>query len=117
MPQSIDIEKLAMPCMIVANGVCYLGTVTETEKKVTIDNALPLGSPSQISGDHLADYLCAAYSGKLTKTNIGLNTAWSTTDLDGELAINWQIAKLRLDQAIKTAPINTVLQTFRYLRG
>jgi hypothetical protein len=113
----MNIDELTMPCLIVANGVAYLGTITEDKAKVTINDALPLGNPGQISADHLAEYLATAYSNKLTKTNIGANTAWSTTDLDEDLAVSWQIAKLRLAQAIKNAPVDAVIQTFKALRG
>lgn len=112
-----DIKTLVIPALIVANGVAYLGQVIEDKSKVTIKDALPLGTPGSITKDHLNAYMVAAYSGKLTTTNIGANSPWSTTDLDADLTISWQIAQLRMEQAILTAPINAVVQTFQNLKS
>lgn len=109
----MEIKNLQMPELVVANGVAYLGEVSEeTNGVIVIKDALPLGRPNEVAEEALDQYLVSAYSGKLTETKISGSSPWSKTPLDENLEVSWQISKLRFEQAIKVAPINLVVDTF-----
>lgn len=111
------IANLQPPTIIVANGVAYLGRVVEEGSRVIIKEGMSLGQPAQLTADHLSDYVAAAYQGTLTETSFGASSPWSTTNMDDTLTISWEIAKLRMAQAIKTAPTDTVVNAFRSIQG
>ena len=113
MKNKADLAKLVIPSLIIANGVAYLGNVKEADNKITIEDALPIGAPQVIEASHLDDYLVAAFSEKLTSTTIGASSAWSATALDDDLSLSWDIAQLKMAQAIDKTPVEAVISYFK----
>lgn len=111
----VDLTKLPMPQLIVANGVAYLGQVKEGDT-ISVEYGMALGSPADINSTHLDAYIVAAFSGKLSNTKIGNNSAWQANELDEDLTVSWNISKLKMDQAIAKSPIDAVVATFNSLK-
>jgi len=112
----MEISKLEKPSVVIANGVAYLGKVVEKDNKITIENAFPLGTPKEIKANDLMDYMETAYSEKLTKLTVGGTSSWTCVELDEDLSISWDVAKLNLTRAIKLGPITCVIDAFNKMR-
>ena len=108
----LELKKIQKPSLVVANGVAYLGSPKEEEGKLRVEDAYAIGSPSDLGSAQIQQYLVAAYSEKLTTVNISSSSAWSSVPLSEDLDLDWQILLLKLEQAIKNAPVNTVLNYF-----
>ncbi len=108
----VEPKNIKKPLLVVANGVSYLANPKEEDGKLQLQDAFALGTPSSIEPSSLKQYLVAAYEDKLTDVNISSSSAWSSVPLSEDLDLDWQILILKLEQAIKKAPINTVLQQF-----
>lgn len=110
---AFQLTSLNKPSLIVANGVAYLGIVEQGESSVTVKSAMGLGSPKSIGTPEINEYMVTAYSEKLTTVQISQSSSWSSTVFDEDLNTDWEIAKLRLEKAIKAGPINSVLEAFK----
>jgi hypothetical protein len=108
----VEPNKIKKPSLVVANGVSYLAIPKEEDGKLQLQNAFPLGSPSSLEPVQLQQYLVAAYSEKLTDVNISSSSAWSSVPLSEDLDLDWQILILKLEQAIKNAPVDAVVNHF-----
>ena len=103
--------------IITVNGQVVLGSISNTAEGTIISDSLSLGQVTNVTKQHLADYIAAANVGKLDKpiTVTGSGAMFSVRDLDDDLAMELQIINLRFQQAEKTAVPKLVNQEFRSL--
>ena len=110
---SFDPNSITKPTLVVANGIAYLGIVDTNNDSVSIKHAMGLGPITEITASNLNDYMATAFEDKLTVVKMSAAADWTSTDLDSDLDVSWEIAKLQMKQAIKRAPVDTVLASFK----